>query len=128
MGIERVLALAFVTLVLLVVLRQERPEIALLVSLAAGAIMLIAVLITLAPALTVLSDLAARARVERYYLDTVLRVVGIAYLADFGAQVCADAGESALARKVELAGKVIIMVMAIPVVTAVLEAILGLLP
>ena len=122
------MALAFVTLVLLVVLRQERPEMALLVSLAAGTIMLIAVLIALAPALTVLSDLAARARVERYYLDTVLRVVGIAYLADFGAQVCTDAGESALARKVELAGKVIIMVMAIPVITAVLEAILGLLP
>ncbi len=128
MDIQRVLAFAAISLVLLVVLRQQRPEIAVLASLAAGAVLLVSTLTALAPALTVLSDLAVKAKVEHYYLDTVLKVIGVAYLADFGAQVCEDAGERALGRKVELAGKVLIMVMAIPVVSAVLEVVLRLLP
>ncbi len=128
MDIERVLAFAAVSLVLLVVLRQQRPEIAVLASLAAGAVLLVAALAALAPAISVLSGLATKAKVEHIYLDTVLKVIGVAYLADFGCQVCEDAGERALGRKVELAGKVLIMLMAVPVVSAVLEVILRLLP
>lgn len=127
-SIERVLALALIALVVLVVLRQQRPEMAMLTSVTVGAALLIAVLSALGPALAVLSDLAVRARVEGYYLDTVLRVIGVAYLADFGSQVCDDAGERSLGRKVELAGKVIIMIMAVPLVTAVLEVVLRMLP
>lgn len=128
MDIQSVLAFAAISLVLLVVLREQRPEIAVLASLAAGAMLLVAALSALSPALAVLSDLAVKAKVERYYLDTVLKVIGVAYLADFGAQVCEDAGERALGHKVELAGKVLIMVMAVPVVSAVLEVVLRLLP
>jgi stage III sporulation protein AD len=127
-SIDRVLALSFVAVTILVVLRQQRPEMAMLFSLAVGATLLVGVLSAMAPSLAALSDLAAKAKVERYYLDTVLRVIGVAYLADFGAQVCDDAGERSLGRKVELAGKVIIMIMAIPLVSAVLEVILRLLP
>jgi len=82
----------------------------------------------LGQAVTALAELAARAKVERFYLDTVLRVIGVAYLAEFGSQICRDAGEGAIASKVELAGKVLIMVLAVPVVTAVVEVVLRLLP
>ncbi|MDP2871716.1 MAG: stage III sporulation protein AD [Bacillota bacterium] len=128
MDIARVVAFAFIAVVLVVVLRQERPELAMLVGAAAGAMLVLQMLGPLGQAVTALADLAGRAKVERFYLDTVLRVIGVAYLAEFGSQICRDAGEGALASKVELAGKVLIMVFAVPVVTAVVEVVLRLLP
>lgn len=128
MDIARVVAFAFISVVLIVVLRQERPELAMLVGVAAGAMLVLQMLAPLGQAVTALADMAARAKVERFYLDTVLRVIGVAYLAEFGSQICRDAGESALASKVELGGKVIIMVLAVPVVTAVVDVVLRLLP
>ncbi len=128
MDIARVVAFAFIAVVLVVVLRQERPELAMLVGAAAGAMLVLQMLGPLGQAVTALADLAGRAKVERFYLDTVLRVIGVAYLAEFGSQICRDAGEGALASKVELAGKVLIMVLAVPVVTAVVEVVLRLLP
>ncbi|NLC37881.1 MAG: stage III sporulation protein AD, partial [Clostridia bacterium] len=51
-----------------------------------------------------------------------------AYIAEFGAQVCRDAGETAIASRVEFAAKVLIIVLAIPIVVAILETIIRLLP
>ncbi len=43
--------------------------------------------------LTVLEELAARADINMFYLTTILKIMGIAYIAEFGAQVCKDAGK-----------------------------------
>jgi len=54
-------------------------------------------------------------------------VMGVAYLAGFGAQICRDAGESSLGIKLELAGKIIILFLAVPIMVAIMEMILRLL-
>jgi stage III sporulation protein AD len=56
----------------------------------------------------------------------VQKVIGIAYLTQFGAQICADAGEGAIAAKIELAGKLLMMTAAAPVLTGLLELVMGL--
>jgi stage III sporulation protein AD len=73
-------------------------------------------------------DLAEKANISQIYLNTVLKIIGIAYVTEFGAQVCRDAGEGAVAGKIEFAGKILIMVMAIPIITLVLDTIIKLLP
>lgn len=62
------------------------------------------------------------------YLNTVLRIVAIAYIAQFGAQICRDAGESAIGGKIELAGKIMIMFLAVPMLLVILDSVLQLLP
>ena len=62
------------------------------------------------------------------YLQTILKIIGIAYIAEFGSQVCRDAGEGAVANKIEFAAKVLIMVMAVPIIALVLDTIVRLLP
>jgi stage III sporulation protein AD len=64
---------------------------------------------------------------DSVYITTILKVIGIAYLADFGAQLCKDAGESAIAAKIELGGKILILLLAIPILTALMELILKIL-
>ena len=76
--------------------------------------------------LALLRETAEQAGVGEGYFSVVLKVIGIAYLTQFGAQLCADAGEGAIASKIELAGKVVMMTVAAPVLTGLLEMVMGL--
>ena len=76
---------------------------------------------------TVIKDLAVKMKMDNTYLNIVLKVVGIAYLAEFGAQLCEDAGEKAIGSKIQLAGKVMIFVIASPVILALVELITDLI-
>lgn len=116
------------TFIIVVVRQAQSKEIALLISLVAGALMFLLLVDRIAAVVQVLSDLSDRAGINRFYLTTVLKIIGIAYVGEFGAQVCRDAGENAIASKVELATKVLIMVLAIPIIVAILESIVKLLP
>lgn len=127
MEIGKVLAAAVVIIVILTVLRPQRPEFAVLVSLAAGIYLLYLAMGWVAPVLRLLEELSLRANVSLQYLNLILKIIGVAYLAEIGCQVARDAGEGAIASKIELAGKVIIIAMSVPVFTAVMQVILRLL-
>ena len=127
MEIVQVVGLAIVSVVLLLVIRQQRPEIAVLLALVVGLAVFFLVAQRLVAILDFLRDLASRARVDSLYLNTILKIVGIAYIAEIGAQVCRDAEDTTIASKVELAGKVLILVLAMPIVMAILETILRIL-
>lgn len=123
MDIARVLAVCVVATVLIVMLRSHRPEIAIWLSIVTAVIVFASMLGHISFLVRALTDLASRTKAGNIYFVTVLKVIGVAYLAGFGAEVCRDAGESAIATKLEFAGKVIILVMALPVLVAVLETI-----
>jgi len=128
MEILQIVGIGIVATILIVVLRQYRPEMALQLSLAVGAIIFLLILGKIAVILGLLEQLASRANINMAYLETILKIIGIAYIAEFGAQICRDAGEGAIATKVELGGKVLIMVMAFPIMMVVLESIIELIP
>lgn len=75
-----------------------------------------------------LEKLALNANVNMMYVETILKIIGIAYIAEFGAQITKDAGQGAIASKIEMTGKILIMVMAIPILTVIIETVIGLLP
>ncbi len=75
-----------------------------------------------------LEELADNANINLVYVQTILKIIGIAYIAEFGAQIAKDAGQGAIASKIELAGKVLIMIMAIPIISVIIETVIGLLP
>lgn len=127
MEITQIVGFGLIAAVLAIILRQYKPEIALLVSLAAGIALFLMVLGKIGVIIEVLQDLSRRADVNMVYLGVILKIVGIAYIADFGAQVCRDAGEGALAAKIELAAKILILVLAIPIVVAVLDILMKIL-
>ena len=104
--------------------RKERPEIAVLLSLAAAGLILISLLGSIDQVLTVFETLALKSRINPSYLKLIIKIIGLAYLAGFGAQICRDAGEGSMAAKVELAGKIFILALGLPVMVGLLEVIL----
>jgi len=119
---------ALVATVLLSILRQQQPALAVQLNILAGAVLLWVIVAQLEPVIGLLERLSGRAQLNLHYVNTLLKIIGIAYLAEFGAQMCRDAQEGALAAKVEMAGKVVIALLSIPIVLAVLELLLKLLP
>ena len=77
--------------------------------------------------LQTLLQLSEQAGVNVIYLTTIFKIIGIAWLTEFLCQVCKDAGSSALAVKLEFAAKLTILLLAFPILTAVLESILTIL-
>lgn len=76
----------------------------------------------------VIETLGERASIDGVYLETILKIIGIAYITELGSNITKDAGLGSVATKIELAGKVFILLLAIPIITAVIEAILNFLP
>ena len=75
-----------------------------------------------------LERIAINANVNIIYVETILKIIGIAYIAEFAAQITKDAGQGAIASKIELAGKILILAMAIPILTVMIETIIKLIP
>lgn len=125
MEIAQIVGLGLIAAALAVVLRQQKPELALLLSIGAGVLLFFMILGKIGAVVNVLRDLSVRANVNFLYLGIILKIVGVAYIADFGAQLCRDAGEGALASKIELAAKILILVLAIPIIIAVLDALMN---
>ncbi|MDR3541851.1 MAG: stage III sporulation protein AD [Desulfosporosinus sp.] len=128
MEIWQIVGLALIVTVICVVLKQIRPEIALQLSILAGAAIFILIISKIKVIVDLLQNLADQANISSYYLLIVLKIVGVAYLAEFGAQICRDAGENALATKIELAAKVGVIVLAIPIIVAITESLVRLVP
>ena len=129
MNIIQVVGIGILTTVIIVLLKQNNASTyALLLSTITGIIIFSALIGKVGYVIQVFADLAGRANVNQFYLGTILKIVGIAYITEFGAQICKDAGEGSIAGRIEFAGKIFIMVLAMPIVAAALESIIRLLP
>lgn len=128
MEVFQIVGLALIAAVLSVLLKNQKPEIALQISIVTGVIIFLMIVFKISAVVTVLENLAKKVNIDTVYLSTILKVIGIAYITSFGAEVCRDAGESAIASKVEFAGKILIMILAVPILMSVLETILRIMP
>ena len=128
MEIFNIVILGLVVTILIVIVRQYRPEYALQLSIITGVMILAMMLGKINSIVTVMKQLADRANINLLYMETVMKIIGIAYIAEFGAQICRDAGEGAIAGKIEFAAKVIVMVLAIPIIVAVFDTLLKIMP
>lgn len=127
MQIFKILGIAILGTTLAVMLRPLRPEASILVGIVTGLLVLLSAIAELTGLMDALRALFAEYGVDAGYIGTLLKIMGVAYAAQFGAQICTDAGESAIAGKVELFGRILIMAAAMPAVVTSLGAAVQLL-
>lgn len=128
MEIIQIVGLGMVATILSLVIKEQKPIFAFMLATFTGVIIFLFLIGKIADVIRVLERMAMQANLNMVYLDTILKIIGIAYIAEFGAQVTRDAGQGAIASKIELAGKVLILVMAIPILSVIIETIIRLLP
>lgn len=128
MDIVQIVGLGFMVTVLTLVLKEQKPLFAFLLTTFAGLAIFLLLLDQIRLVVQTLENLAEHTKVNTVFLKTVLKIIGVAYIAEFGAQTVRDAGQAAMAAKIELAGKLIIIVMAVPIIAVIIETVLKLLP
>jgi len=124
MEMIKVVAFAFTALFIVLIFKGRRDDLAIQVSIAAGILIFLYMINKLTIIMSFLQTLSNKANIDIVYLNTVFKILGIAYLASFCSEICRDAGENNLAGKVEFAGKIFILVLAIPILMAVMQSIL----
>lgn len=126
--IIQIVGLGLITTFLALVVKEQKPMFAFLLTVFVGVLIFLFLIDQIFMIVSMLQKLAVNANINMVYVQTILKIIGIAYIAEFGAQIAKDAGQGAIASKIELAGKVFILVMAIPIITAIIETVIGLLP
>ena len=126
--IIKIIGIGLVALIIIILLKQYKSEFAIYISLLAGVLILLLVMDQLTEIISLLQSLASKASINSTFLALLLKITGIAFLAEFAVSVCKDAGEGAIASKIEIGSKIIIIAMSIPIISSLLEIILKILP
>ena len=125
MEIFKVLAICLITAAICLVLKQQKSEFALVVSIIACVLVLIFLIKNIIVPITVLSQKIENYGINTDYFKTALKALGIGYVTTFIADSCRDAGQVSLASHAELAGKIAIFILSVPLVLSVIETALG---
>lgn len=128
MDIIKIIGIGLIAVIIIVILKQYRPEFAMYVSLGAGILIFALIAMKISGIIEVLKSLANKSSINNEFLVLLIKITGIAILTEFTVSICKDSGESAIASKVDLGGKVIIMSMSIPIMSSLLETIINILP
>ena len=128
MDIIKIIGVGIIALIIIIIIKQYRPEFTIYVSLIAGAIILMLIMDKLSAIISLLTSLSSKPAINNEFLVLLIQITGIAFLTEFAVSICKDAGESAIANKVDMGGKVIIISMSIPIIASLLETVVKILP
>ena len=123
----KVIGFVLIALFLVIFFKDKRADLSILIILAAGVLIFIFSLGMINQIIEFIKLIASKASIDSLYLAIILKIVAISYIASFASEICKDAGASSLSSKVEFCGKIFILILALPILGAVLDSILMIL-
>ncbi len=126
-GIGKIAALAVVAALCAVVVKKQAPELAVVLALTAGAMVLLSCVQSLAKVLDYVYELAEFGGISQTVILPVVKVSGIALVSKVTVEICKDAKENGLASFVETAGTILALFTVLPLMTAVLSTLTNLM-
>ena len=124
----KIIGIGMISLIIIIVIKQYRPEFAVYISITAGILILLISLQKMGAIVNLIQSISQKAGINGEFLSILLKITGIAILTEFAVSVCKDSGESAIASKIEMGSKVIIISMSVPIISSLLELMINILP
>lgn len=128
MEIIKIIGIALIALIIIIMLKQYRPEYAIFISILTGILILFLVMDRLTGIINLIESIQNKFSINTQFIALLIKITGIAFLSEFAVSICKDSGEAAIASKIELGSKIIIVSMSIPIISSLLEIILKILP
>lgn len=125
--IIKIIGIGIISLIIIIIIKQYRPEFAIYVSIIAGIAIIYLIFSKLRGIIDLLKTISNKSGINNQFLELLLKITGTAFLAEFAINLCKDSGEGAIASKIEMGTKVIIVSMSIPIISSLLEVITKLL-
>ena len=126
MEVIKIVGISIFAVIMIIILKNYRPEMALVLSIITGIGIMLYAISKMSSVINVLNDLVSKSGVNTDFLLIIIKVIGIAYIVEFGKNVCIDSGQSSIATKLEMAGKVVIVVLTIPLISSLVNVLVGL--
>lgn len=123
----QVISFAFVSLFLYLVLKDSKSTFAIFLLLGSGVIIFLFITPYVSEIITFMQDIARESGMDSTYIAIVMKIIAIAYLSTFCSHICNDAGVTVLGKKVEFTGKIMILLLAIPIMANILNSILSIM-
>ena len=101
----KIIGIGLLALIIIVILKQYKPEFAIYVSMIAGVLILVLAIQKLTGIINLLQSLANKTYINKSFLSILLKITGIAFITEFAVSICSDAGEKAIASKIEIGSK-----------------------
>ena len=128
MEIIKIIGIALIALIIIIMLKQYRPEYAIFISILTGVLILFLVMDRLTGIINLIESIQSKFSINTQFIALLIKITGIAFLSEFAVSICKDSGEAAIASKIELGSKIIIISISIPIISSMLEIILKILP
>ena len=126
--IFKIIAIGLITCLATMIIRPVRSDFATIIAIVGGLIILFMVINYLSTVFETFKNIIGITGLNSNLYTLLLKIIGVGYLVEFTAGICSDTGNSSLGDKVLLGGKIIILVMALPIITNILQIIMELLP
>jgi stage III sporulation protein AD len=126
--IIQIVGLGLLAAVLALIIKEQKPLFAFLLTTFTSIVIFMFLIGKIHFMIQLLQNLTLQSSINPIYLKTILKIIGIAYIAEFGAQIVRDTGLESVAAKIELSGKILIMVMAVPIISVIIESVIKLIP
>ena len=128
MDLTKMIVIGMATALGVLLLKQVKPELAVIVGLVGTILIFMMVVSGLTQIINSINGIVNQTGMATQLFASILKIVGIGYLCEIAASICQEAGAKAVADMVILGGKIIIMVLAIPIIQALVDVVLGVLP
>lgn len=128
MNILKICLIAIIALIVILTIKAQMANISIMITIVSGVIIFMMIIPTLEEVLNSILDIVSILDIGIEHIGVILKIIGISYICEFSSQICIDAGENAIASKIELAGKILIMFISIPIITRLLGMITNLMP
>lgn len=123
----KVIGVGITGMVLSLLIKQYRPDFAITIPILVSAIIITACTPYIESILEMLHNIAEISGIEIAKITIIIKIIGIAYICQFASDICMDAGERAIAGKIELCGKLIIIALSIPIIYNLLDLVNGII-
>lgn len=123
MEIIRISVIGIAGIAMAMMVKEIRPEYAIYLSLTAGVLILFFAVGKLSFLVGSIQKIQEYIPIESAYITILMKMIGITYIGQFASGICKDAGYSAVAGQIELFGKLSVLAVSMPVVTALLETL-----
>lgn len=127
MEIIKITSIALIALIIIILLKQYRPEFAIYISILTGILIIFLVMDKFTGIIELIRSISNKSNINNQFIEILLKITGIALLSEFAVSICKDSGESSIANKVDLGGKIIVISLSIPVISATLTSLVSLL-
>jgi len=128
MELIKIIGVGLVAAIAIIVVKQVKPEMAIIIAIASSLVILLLLIEMLSSVTQIFEVLVNKTGINKDLFTSVLKMIGIGYITDFSANICVDSGNNAIADKILLAGKITILVLALPIISSLIDIIVGIMP